>query len=417
MSDVDSGQTYPECRPDQIVVGLPHVRLVGHRLVELGVWGGGSGRVVPDDRLGLALLTDLAGLPEVAGRVRAEYPAEIAALEAGGRSFTPLDLLLFTLRRGFGAEYAGWTPLLGKNRVLDRVDGTPYHWPIAMGADQPVPVDPVPVDGPGRPSADPGLGTDVRVGVLDVGLYPHPDLAGRYIAAPDALIEPKPDEVMQPWAGHATFVADLILRQAPGARLEVHRLLDASDGQATLWDAARELVRFDTSGVEVLNVSFGCYTADGQPPLLMEQAIDRLGSGIVVVAAAGNHGRHTDLAAGITPRSASWPAALDRVVAIGADDGHGRRAPFSPDLPWVARTAPGVGVEAAYLDATVQPWAEGPATPSTVRFHGRARWSGTSFAAATISGAIAAGMVPDRVSAHEALQRLLPPDEETAETY
>jgi hypothetical protein len=40
-------------------------------------------------------------------------------------------------------------------------------------------------------------------------------------------------------------------------------------------------------------------------------------------------------------------------------------------------------------------------------FTGYAAWSGTSFAAATVSGAIAARTVPGRVTAREALDQLL----------
>ena len=40
-------------------------------------------------------------------------------------------------------------------------------------------------------------------------------------------------------------------------------------------------------------------------------------------------------------------------------------------------------------------------------FEGWARWSGTSFAAAAVTGAIAALTVPGRRSAYEALQQLI----------
>ena len=44
------------------------------------------------------------------------------------------------------------------------------------------------------------------------------------------------------------------------------------------------------SGVQVLNLSLGCSTADGQAPMVLERAIAQLTPTMAVVAAAGNHG-------------------------------------------------------------------------------------------------------------------------------
>ena len=64
--------------------------------------------------------------------------------------------------------------------------------------------------------------------------------------------------------GHATFVAGLILRQAPGARLVVRPVLGPRAlGKA--WGVAKIMADFVGPGVEVLNLSFGCYTDDGLP--------------------------------------------------------------------------------------------------------------------------------------------------------
>jgi subtilisin family serine protease len=92
----------------------------------------------------------------------------------------------------------------------------------------------------------------------------------------------------------------------------------------------------------------------------------------VVVAAAGNHGtaRRGRMAA------PSYPAALDNVIAVGARNGT-RAADFSPTAPWVDAMAPGVDVV-----STCDPNRDASALFGT--------WSGTSFAAAVVSGAIAA---------------------------
>ena len=65
-------------------------------------------------------------------------------------------------------------------------------------------------------------------------------------------------------------------------------------------------------------------------------------------------------------------------------------APFSPKAPWVDCEARGFEFAAAYPNDT-----------------GWATWSGTSFAAAVVTGAVAARTVPAVVSAREVLEQLL----------
>ena len=47
---------------------------------------------------------------------------------------------------------------------------------------------------------------------------------------------------------------------------------------------------FAGSGTEILNVSLGCYTEDGEPPLVLARAVSVLSPAILLIAAAGNHG-------------------------------------------------------------------------------------------------------------------------------
>ena len=193
-------------------------------------------------------------------------------------------------------------------------------------------------------------------------------------------------------AGHATFVTGLILSQAPGAVVEIYRVLD-DEGIADSWSVAQRIARAGQEGLDVLNLSFVCFTDDGQPPLALATAIDRVPANTVVVAAAGNQGSAPEIAR----RRPAWPAALDDVVAVGAARVRGGgRAAFSPDQPWVDALACGVDLVSTYLIGSVS---ESPG--SAVRFEGYAQWSGTSFAAALVSGAIAAGVVPGRVHAQD----------------
>jgi subtilisin family serine protease len=190
---------------------------------------------------------------------------------------------------------------------------------------------------------------------------------------------------------------------APAVTLEARAVLD-DDGRATAWETAQHMMDFADSGVDILNLSLGCRTTDGLPPLLMSRAVGLLSQRMVIVAAGGNNGAAEQPALRNAP---IWPAALPDVVAVGARDigalgiGEGL-AKFSPQLPWVTCTAPGVNLTGAFLKATVL-----MKTGQSLPFDGYATWSGTSFATAMVSGAIAAATVPGKVTAHEALHGLL----------
>lgn len=255
------------------------------------------------------------------------------------------------------------------------------------------------------PARATGPGRGVRVGMVDTRLWAHPWLAGGWVAPPSSVLPDgaAPGEV----AGHATFVAGLISSLAPGATI-VHRVGLDSRGQGTAWNAAEAIVELAQTGVSVINLSFSCYTGDGQPPLTLARAIDRVNSDIVVVAAAGNHaalGQGQGASSELAKFAAlpSWPAALDDVLAVGALDQDGNPADFSPERPWVDVAARGVDLRSTFP-------ARVASGPYTVSFGaGWAEWSGTSFSAALVSGAIAGGIDSGRFSALDAMDELLAP--------
>ena len=84
-----------------------------------------------------------------------------------------------------------------------------------------------------------------------------------------------------------------------------------------------------------------------------------------------------------------WPAAMKRVVAVGALDKEGKqRAPFSNYGWWVDCCTPAVDVLSSFVAfAEAGPPAAGR-TPQS--FEGWATWSGTSFAAPKVAGEIVA---------------------------
>jgi subtilisin family serine protease len=336
-----------------------------------------------------------------------------------------LDLVLSKLRTDFSSRYAGWMPEIGKNRLISPVRGLPYVSgctegdPSQLGLADPNPElasgqDLQELGWPDPRPTEPGQG--VQVGLLDTRLYQNPWLAGGYLAANDDLLQIPGPGHLPIWslAGHATFIAGLILYQAPGAKLIIRPVMERRALGKT-WGVAKVMAEFVGTGVSILNLSFGCYTDDGQPPLVLAKAVSLVSPQILLVAAAGNHGNIEQLrkdnsslaapwTANLQDKTPVWPAAFAEVTAVGANDGHGQVAAFSPPAPWVDVTAPGVDVESTYLDAEVR--LAFPDGNKTETFHGFARWEGTSFAAATVSGAIAANIGPGR-DARQALNAVL----------
>jgi len=392
---------------DQLVVDLADLTKVQRALQDIGVaWT----EVDRDSRLGLALLT----LDNVAGATAELRSGDdglvrrvTAAKWPGGpppqAGPSDLDVLLYRLRTYFSAAYTGWIPAIGKNRTLAPVRG----FPLTSGGDASDPyfegegVDGNPQhvfsDQPWAPRASrPGHG--VRIGLLDTRLYPNPWLDGGYLATSQDLLRPDPGSPPIASAGHATFTAGLILKRAPGAQIDVRPVLDGY-AFGTAWHAAKTMADVAAAGVDILNLSFGCYTDDGQPPLVLAKAVRLVSPQALLVAAAGNHGNIEELRAAGYPHAAPWtanltnttpvwPAALPEVTAVGATDRNGHVAAFSPKAPWVDVTAPGVGLVSTYLAGEVRlTTSEGNLT---VTFDGLASWDGTTFAAANLTGAVAA---------------------------
>jgi membrane-anchored mycosin MYCP len=411
---------------DELVVALPDRELVEAELVKLGAQP--VEEKDQDGRLGLALLgvdaaTAAGPLKADADLVQRATAAKRAVGAPADIQPTDLDLLLRKLYENFGSRYGGWVPVMGKNRMIAPVRGFPYVDGGGLGDPRLLAfADPQPNLASGQPlgwaprSTRPGHG--VRVGLLDTRLYPNPWLSGGYFAT-DLLELPGPDgKPPLDLEGHATFVAGLILHRAPGAGLVIRPVLDDNELGQT-WKVARAMAQFAGTGVDILNLSLGCYTDDAQPPLVLARAVSLLQAEILLVAAAGNHGNIQELRAAAangdtTPppewtqnlqnTTPVWPAAFPEVTAVGATDGDGAVANFSPKAPWVNVIAPGADVESTYLQGEVR-LASANGEPPTV-FNGFARWDGTSFAAANVSGAVAAKIGPGR-DAQQALEAVL----------
>ncbi|WP_460370798.1 S8 family serine peptidase, partial [Actinocorallia lasiicapitis] len=213
---------------------------------------------------------------------------------------------------------------------------------------------------------------EVIVAVLDTGLDPHPwwEESDWYAAQREEVaqvLDADLDYELDAQAGHGTFVAGVVLRQAPTARIVARRVI-GGDGVGDELDVMRALhgLRAD-----VVNLSLGCHTFDDRPSPLLQRAVAALGRATVVTACAGNTASDRPF----------WPAALKTVLAVAALDGD-ERAYFSNYGWWVDACAQGVGVESSFVRFG--------------EFAGYAAWSGTSFAAPAVAGTIAAGLASGR---------------------
>jgi hypothetical protein len=283
-----------------------------------------------------------------------------------------------------------------------RISASPNH--VLMAApgwipgpfDDPTPAGAAPALPPPAAGAQPAT-----VAVLDTGIAAHPwfDGAAWFAACGDDVRETPDadaDTVLDSVAGHGTFIAGVVLQQAPAATLVVERIIDG-DGVTDEARLLRGLARLRARAhagrqrIDVLSLSLGCYTHDDRPSPVVARAFNAIGPETVVVACAGN-------AASDRP---FWPAALKRVIAVGSLDESGTdRAPFSNYGWWVDACTSGDRVVSSYFTFT-GPTADGPR-----EFDGYATWSGTSFAAPRLAGAIAAG-VATGLSAPDAAAQLL----------
>ena len=172
-------------------------------------------------------------------------------------------------------------------------------------------------------------GRGVGVAVVDSGVYAHPDLAGRIVAAIDfTSLAPTVSNVpLSDLGGHGTHVAGLIAGDgtrsaglytgvAPNANIIDVRVIDAngsSNVSIILRGLQWVLANRTTYNIKVVNMSLGATPTGSYKSDLMATAAEILNfAGVNVVVSAGNTG---PLAGTITT-----PATDPYVITVGALD-------------------------------------------------------------------------------------------------
>lgn len=284
-----------------------------------------------------------------------------------------------------------------------QVNAGPNHVLTAAPAWNPGPFDdPTPVAVIPAPPTGGGMQRETTVAILDTGISQHPWFTGRkWFAACGSDVQETPDadadDRLDSVAGHGTFIAGVVLQQAPAASLLISRVI-SGDGVTDEFALVRGLARLTSHArsenklVDVISLSVGCYTHDDTPSPVLNHVINSIDRDTVVVACAGNSNSDRPF----------WPAALKRVVAVAALDSDGRdRAPFSNYGWWVDACAPGDQIVSSFFSF------DGLGPGGMEKFDGYARWSGTSFAAPRVAGAIAARAGELGISALQASADLL----------
>jgi subtilisin family serine protease len=365
-------------------VGFDYLLASGEILLTRSAHAQPGARAILDS---FGLVEEAVDRPELAERiVRVRNP------ELDGVTLDDIARLL--RRRGFSASVNHVVPL----------------GPVGKGIGG---AEPVARLGPFPQSEPSGSGKPVRVGVIDCGITAEIRSDGWLTGIPrdgdpqDGNIDPLddlpvPDGYLDFDAGHGTFVSGILAQVAPDADIQVYRALD-SDGIGGELQVAAAMVRAVKDGeCQILNLSLGSQTPDSVPPVAISAALDVIAdverdreSRVVIVAAAGNYGDNAPC----------WPAAFRKVVSVAGLGPDMQPTAWSSRGYWVTCSTIGQGLRSTYVEG--QESAALDPEPDVFPRDAWAVWSGTSFAAPQVAGAIARVAQELDISLHRALVLLL----------
>jgi len=189
----------------------------------------------------------------------------------------------------------------------------------------------------------------IKVAILDTGIdLDHPDLIANVKGGYNAI---KPSRSADDDNGHGTHVAGIVaaannsigvVGMAPGASLYAVKVLDRN-GSGWTSDIIEGIQWCIDNNIKVINMSFGYHPKYGANETLHDVIKTAHGSGIVMVAAAGNNGPEEN--------SVNYPARFDEVIAVSATDRYDNFAYWSSSGPEVDLAAPGSEIYSTYKGA------------------------------------------------------------------
>ncbi|MDO7905134.1 S8 family peptidase [Paenibacillus sp. JX-17] len=223
-------------------------------------------------------------------------------------------------------------------------------------------------------------GSGIRIGIIDTGIGPHPQLK-----VSGGINTITPGGPILDDNGHGTHVAGIAAATlgrrmsgtAPRARLYAVKALD-QNGVGYISDIIEGVEWCINNRIQIINMSLG---TRGNSRLLQRSLQRAYAKGIVLVASAGN--------SGTALQGIDYPARYPQVMAIAASDIRSRIADFSSRGAGIDLTAPGVNIY------------------STLP-HGRYGYeSGTSMSSPFVSGTAALLLAQKRSRTPAAVRRLL----------
>lgn len=213
-------------------------------------------------------------------------------------------------------------------------------------------------------------GNEVRIGVIDTGVYNHPDLIGNILPGYNYYND---NEDTTDTHGHGTLVSGLIASRrnnigivGAAYKAKIVPLKCFGNGVDTTLKTIVDSIygAVDDFDCQIINMSLGMQTNT----VSLSEAVDyAVSKNVIIVAAVGNDGGN----------KLNYPAAYDKVIGVGSVDDDKAVSSFSQRNGSVFITAPGNEVLSLGIN------------------DGYRRTKGTSFSTPLVAGAIAIAKCAD----------------------